>query len=289
MRILLLGKYGQLGWELNRTLPYLGEVIAIDRDDLDLSRLDLFRDFLGDLKWDVLVNASAYTAVDQAEIEREVAGRINADAPRIMAEAARNRGAVFIHFSTDYVFDGQSNNPYIESDAPHPINAYGQTKLVGEQAVQDIGGDYFVFRTSWVYGMRSDNFVTKVIKWSKQGKPIQVVTDQTGCPTWSRALAEMTSQALYKMIIMGKDWITEHRGIYHLAGADYASRYELACRVVDKLALPIVVTPSLTKEFPSNAKRPVFSALSSSLFSKTFDIRVPDWREMLDLALETLS
>lgn len=289
MRILLLGKYGQLGWELKRTLPYLGDVIAIDRDDMDLSRPDLFRDFLGDLRWDVLVNASAYTAVDRAEVEMEMAARINADAPRVMAETARNRGAVFVHFSTDYVFDGQKSNPYVESDAPHPINTYGRTKLEGEQAVQEIGGDYFIFRTSWVYGMRSDNFVTKVIKWSKQGKALQVVTDQMGCPTWSRALAEMTSQALFKMIIMGKDWITEHRGVYHLAGADYASRYELACRVVDNLALPVVVTPSLTEEFPSNAKRPIFSALSSSLFSKTFDIRVPDWREMLDLALETLS
>jgi dTDP-4-dehydrorhamnose reductase len=289
MRILLLGKFGQLGWELKRTLPFLGDVIALDRDDIDLSRLDSFRDFLGGLRWDVLVNASAYTAVDQAEAEMEIAGRINTDAPRIMAELARNRGAVFVHYSTDYVFDGRKNNPYVESDSPHPINAYGQTKFDGERAVQEIGGDYFIFRTSWVYSMRSDNFVTKVIKWLKQGKAIQVVTDQTGCPTWSRALAEMTSQALFKMLIMGKDWITEHRGIYHLAGADYASRFELACRVADGLALPVVVTPSLTEEFPSNIRRPAFSALSSSLFSKTFNIRVPVWSEMLDLALETLS
>jgi dTDP-4-dehydrorhamnose reductase len=289
MRILLLGKFGQLGWELKRTLPFLGDVIALDRDDVDLSRLDSIQDVLGDLGWDVLVNASAYTAVDQAEVERGAAERINADAPRIMAEMARDRGAVFVHFSTDYVFDGQKNNPYVELDAPNPINVYGKTKLEGEQAVQGIGGNYFIFRTSWVYGMRSDNFVTKVIKWSKQSKAIHVVTDQIGCPTWSRALAEMTSQALFKMLVMGKDWVTEHRGIYHLAGAGYASRYELACRVVESLALPVVVTPALTEEFPSSVNRPSFSALSSSLFSTTFNIRVPSWREMLDLALETLS
>lgn len=287
MRILLLGKYGQLGWELQRTLPYLGEVTALDRDEVDLVQTDSFRDTLGGLPWDILVNASAYTAVDQAEIETVAARRVNADAPRVMAEEARKRGAVLIHFSTDYVFDGSKSEPYVESDLPNPGGVYGHTKLEGERAVQEVGGAYFIFRTSWVYSMRGDNFVTKVIKWSKQNKEIRVVTDQTACPTWSRALAELVSQALSRMIFMGNDWTIKHCGIYHLASADYVSRYEMTGRIVQRLGLPVEVHPALTREFPSPVNRPAFSALSSSLFNRTFELRVPGWREMLDLALES--
>ena len=287
MRILLLGKYGQLGWELQRSLTCLGEVTALDRDEVDLLQTDSFRDTLGGLPWDALVNASAYTAVEQAEVEAEAARRINVDAPRVMAEEAKRRGATLIHFSTDYVFDGSKSEPYIESDNPNPSGVYAHTKLEGERAVQEVGGAYFIFRTSWVYSMRGDNFVTKVIKWSKQNKEIRVVTDQTACPTWSRSLADLTSQALSRMMFLGDDWILKHRGVYHLASADYVSRYDLACYVVQRLGLPVVVRPALTNEFPSPVFRPVFSALSSSLFDRTFELRVPGWREMLDLALES--
>ena len=288
MRILLLGKNGQLGWELQRTLPFVGEVVALDKEEVDLVDTDTLREVLGASSWDVIVNASAYTAVDRAEVETEVARKINADAPRVMAEEARKRNAVFIHFSTDYVFDGLKEEPYEETDIPNPGGVYGKTKLEGEQAVQEIGGSYFIFRTSWVYSMRGDNFVTKVIKWSHQKKELRVVTDQIACPTWSRALAELTSHALSRMKNMGKDWMLNHRGLYHLASMDYASRYDLACYVVQRLGLPVGVKSALTQEFPSSVNRPMFSALSSSCFSRVFDVRVPGWREMLELALESL-
>ncbi len=287
MRILLLGKNGQLGWELQRTLPVLGEVLALDKEDVDMLDLDSFRGALGAYPWDAIVNASAYTAVDQAEVETEAARRINAEAPRVMAEEARRRNAIFVHFSTDYVFDGLKEEPYVETDIPNPGGSYGKTKLEGERAVQEIGGEYFIFRTSWVYSLRGDNFVTRVIKWSRQKKELRAVTDQTGCPTWARALAELTSHALCKMICLGRDWTFAHRGIYHLASMDYANRYELTRFIVQSLGLQVDVKTALTQEFPSPVIRPPFSALSSSHFCEVFDIRVPAWREMLRLALDS--
>lgn len=286
MRILLLGKYGQLGWEFQRTLPLLGEVTALDRDELDLTQTDSLRTALAGLPWDVLVNASAYTAVDRAEVETDAARRVNADAPRVMAEESQKRGAIFIHVSTDYVFDGTKTEPYLETDLPNPGGCYARTKWEGEQAVQASGGFHFIFRASWVYSLRGDNFVTKVIKWSRQRQELRIVTDQVACPTWSRTLAELISHALFKMLTLGDAWTLERRGLYHLASADYASRYDLACFIVQRLGLPVSVHPALTREFPSPVKRPAFSALASSLFSQTFRLRVPGWREMLALALE---
>lgn len=287
MRILLLGKYGQLGWELQRTLPVVGEVNAFDRDEIDLIKTDSFRDVLGALPWDVLVNASAYTAVDQAEIEKETAKRVNTDAPRIMAEEARRRAAIFIHFSTDYVFDGLKNQPYVETDLPNPCNYYGESKLEGERAIQDVGGFFFIFRTSWVYSLRGDNFVTNVIKWSNQMKVLRIVTDQTGCPIWARVLAELTSQALCRMISLGSEWTSTHSGIYHLASMDYVSRFDLARHIVHTLNIPVKVMPALTRDFPSPVTRPSFSAMLSSHFTEVFNIRVPAWREMLENALKS--
>ncbi len=287
MRILLLGKNGQLGWELRRTLAVLGEVTALDKDEVDLIEPESLRETLAASPWDAIVNASAYTAVEQAEVEREAARKINAAAPRVMAEEARRQNIPFIHFSTDYVFDGSKNEPYTEADIPNPLNYYGQTKLEGERAVQEAGGAYFTFRTSWVYSLRGDNFVATVIKWSREKKELRVVTDQTGCPMWARMLAELTSHALCKMELMGAEWISAHRGLYHLASLDYVSRYDLAQCIVRLLDLPVEVKPALTREFPSPVARPSFAALSSSHFCRVFGIRVPAWREMLEFALES--
>ncbi len=286
MRILLLGKYGQLGWELQRTLPLIGDLTAIDRDDIDLVNLDSFRHELRNLTWDVLVNASAYTNVEKAEEELETAKRINADAPRIMAEEVNQRKGIFIHFSTDYVFDGLKTEPYIETDQTNPSGIYARTKFDGEKGIEAAGGASFIFRTSWVYSMRGDNFVTKVIKWSGQNKEMRIVTDQTASPTWARTLAELTSQALFQIIQRGPDWDLKHRGIYHLASSDYVNRYELARYIVHRMNIPISIHPALTRDFPSAVERPKFSALSTSLFSEIFNLRVPGWQEMLDLALE---
>ena len=285
MHILLLGKKGQLGWELQRTLAVLGEVTAWDKEDVDLVSPESLRQALGTLPWDVIVNASAYTAVEKAEVEKETARSINAEAPRVMAEEARKRNATFIHFSTDYVFDGLKAEPYHENDIPNPLNMYGLSKLEGERAVQGVGGAYFIFRTSWVYSMRGDNFVAKVIKLSREKKELRMVIDQTGCPTWARALAELTSHALCRMKHLGAEWTSEHSGLYHLASWDHASRYDLARHIVQFLELPVEVKPALTQEFPSSTTRPPFSAITSAHFSRTFELRVPTWREMLEFAL----
>lgn len=286
MRILLLGKHGQLGWELKRSLPLLGEVTSLDREDIDLVKLDSFRAELKKLAWDILVNASAYTNVEKAEEEPEAAKHINTDAPLIMAEESFQRGGIFIHYSTDYVFDGSKTKPYVETDLPNPIGTYAQTKHNGEKGIEEVGGASFIFRTSWVYSMRGDNFVTKVIKWSQQNKELRIVSDQIASPTWSRTLAELTSQALSQMMHLGSSWTLQHRGIYHLASADHVSRYNLARYIVQRMGIPVIVHPASTSEYPSKVERPAFSALSPSLFSRVFQLRVPGWQEMLDLALE---
>lgn len=290
MRILLLGKRGQLGWELQRTLPYLGEVVALSRAEADLAQTDSLRDVLNGLAWDALVNAAAYTAVDRAETEADIARQVNSDAPRIMAEEAKKRNALFLHFSTDYVFDGLKSEPYCETDTPNPSGIYARTKLEGERAIQNTGGLNFTFRTSWVYSMtHKDNFVAKVIQWASRQNELRSVTDQTACPTWARALAELTSLALFRMMQMGGSWTSEHCGVYHLASADFVNRYELTRYIVQRLNLPVTVKPALTQEFPSPVSRPAFSALSSTRFAQIFNLRVPSWREMLDSALDASS
>jgi dTDP-4-dehydrorhamnose reductase len=289
MHILLLGKNGQLGWELHRTLPVLGTISAAGRENVDLSDpIDLQR-FLRIQPWDVVINAAAYTAVDRAEIEKEKALKINADAPRLIAEEAYKRNGIFIHFSTDYVFDGNKEEPYTEQDSPNPINYYGETKLAGERAIQDVGGTYYIFRTSWLYNLRGENFVTKVLQWANKKNELHVVIDQYGCPTWSRILSELTSQALSKMLYSGMDWTHAQAGIYHLASVDHVNRYELACAIIAQLGLGVDVKPSLTRNFPSPAFRPRYTALNSEKICEIFGLRTPPWIEMLELALKPMT
>ncbi len=289
MRILLLGKNGQLGWELQRTLPLLGDVFALDKEEIDFAKTHTLRETLNTSMWDLIVNASAYTAVDQAEAEREIARKVNVEAPRVMAEEAKKRNALLIHFSTDYVFDGLSEKPYTEKDIPNPQNAYGRTKLEGEQAIEEVGGRFFIFRTSWVYSLRAANFITRVIKLAHQQEELRAVTDQTGCPTWARMLADLTTHVIDKTTTLGLEWTSSRYGIYHLASQEYVSRYDMVCFIVQQLGLPVRVKPALTQEFPAPAVRPPFSALSSSYFCEVFDLRVPAWHEMLRLALGNLS
>ena len=256
MRILLLGKYGQLGWELHRTLAALGEVIALDYPEIDLSKPTQGQQAVRDARPQVIVNASAYTAVDRAENEPEIAHALNALTPGALAEEARRGGAALIHYSTDYVFDGRQNSPYQESDTPNPLGVYGQSKLDGERAVQDIAGAYLVLRTSWVYSLRRDSFVTKVLQWSRQQETLRIVADQVSNPTWARMLAEITAQLLSKA---GEDpygWLREHHGVYHLAGSGYASRMEW-CKAIlrsdprkeEQVAQEVM--PALTSDFPT--------------------------------------
>lgn len=291
MRILLLGNTGQLGWELERTLAPLGELSACDFPSLDLTYPQSFIEIFNACQPDLLVNAAAYTAVDRAEAEPELATAINSHAPGIMAEEALKRRCVFIHFSTDYVFDGYKGTPYIESDLPAPLSVYGRTKFTGEQAIQQVGGATLILRTSWVYSLRRESFVSKVLGWARSQSRLKLVIDQVSGPTWARMLAEATAQ----LVTLGKDdpfaWFTERKGIYHLAGAGHCSRFEWGQQVLQldphrEQQVVRELIPVQTSEFPSPAQRPLFSALNCELFFKTFHFQLPDWKLALKLAME---
>ena len=193
LKILLLGKNGQVGWELHRTLSPLGEVIATDRRDLDITDFHRVRETIHTIRPRVIVNATAYTAVDRAEDEPELAMLINGTAPGVLAEEAKKCGALLVHYSTDYVFDGTKKEPYTEEDTPNPLNVYGRTKLKGEEAIQSVDGNYLIFRTSWVYGERGHNFYLTIRRLAKEKEEISVVDDQIGAPTWCRTIAENTT------------------------------------------------------------------------------------------------
>jgi dTDP-4-dehydrorhamnose reductase len=291
MRILLLGKIGQLGWELQRTLAPLGPLSVLDYPEIDLLRLETLAPEIEAFQPQAIINATAYTAVDRAESEAEIAYGINAVAPGWLANKAAEMGAAFIHYSTDYVFDGKLGKPYVETDAPQPLNVYGQSKLEGERGVQANGDAYLILRTSWVYSLRRASFVTKTLQWARQQKTLRLVTDQVSNPTWARMLAEATAQLLAASAQDPTGWIRERRGLYHLAGDGYASRKEWAEAVLALDPNPqeqtvTEILPASTTEFPTPAQRPLFSALDCSRFSQVFGLRMPDWRQALKMAME---
>ena len=275
MRIVLFGKNGQLGWELQRILPSLGEVVALDYEELDLADLKALRTRLDELEPDLIVNASAYTAVDRAESERGVAMKINGEAPGVMAEAARKSGAMLVHYSTDYVFDGSKGSPYVETDAPHHLNVYGESKLAGEEAVQQASEAYVILRTSWVYSLRlQSGFVKKVLAWARQSEVLRIVEDQVGCPTWARMLAETTGLLLAQGGTRPAEYFRPHSGVYHLAGKGSASRLAWAQAILahdlaraEQCAKKL--EPALSSEFPTPATRPAYSVLSCEHFERS--------------------
>lgn len=288
MRIAVLGSSGQVGYESMRALAPLGEVIGLDYPEVDFARPEsLVRQML-ELRPQIIYNAVAYTAVDQAEREPERARVINAAAVGALAGVARKLGALMLHYSTDYVFDGRKGCAYQETDPTNPLSVYGQTKLEGEQALQSAGGAYLVLRTAWVYSLRRESFVSKVQEWSKDRPSIRVVADQVSNPTWARMLAEITAQLLARGGKDFVDWIGERKGVYHLAGRGIASRLEWAQEILkNSPASPSVeVLPALTSDFPTPAERPLYSALDCSLFEKTFDLRLPAWQDALRLAMQ---
>ena len=291
LRILLLGKTGQWGWEAERALAPLGEVIALDYPDVDFTQPETLRGLVDRVRPQVIYNVAAYTAVDRAERETEKARLINAVAPGVLAEAAQAVRAVMIHTSTDFVFDGKKGSAYLEDDLPCPLNVYGQTKLDGEQAVSQVGGSYLTLRTSMVYSNRRDSFVGKVLQWSRQQTTLKVVADQVGNPTWARMLAEISGQLLASSGPDLYDWIYARRGIYHLAGDGCASRLAWAEAILRSDPHPdeqLVqqVLPALTSDFPTPATRPLFSALNCDKFTHTFNLRLPPWEQALRLAMQ---
>jgi dTDP-4-dehydrorhamnose reductase len=289
-RILLIGKNGQLGWELQRTLATLGEVISYDFPEIDLGKPESLRDLIRNISPGIIINAAAYTNVDKAESEPEIAREINAIAPGVMAEEAKRLNAAFIHYSTDYVFDGQKGSPYVETDIPNPLNVYGKTKLEGEQIVQDIGGAYLIFRTSWVYSMRQGGFVTKVLQWARQQETLRIVDDQFGSPTWARMLAEASSQVIAQGCGEPVEYIKNKKGLYHLAGGGSCSRFEWGKEMIEfdpkkEEQLAQIIVPAKSIEFTTPVTRPENTGLECAKFSDSFSIRLPDWKESLRIMM----
>ena len=279
--ILLIGRGGQVGWELQRTLAPLGKVIAFDRPALDLADADAIRVAIRSVHPDIIVNAAAYTAVDQAETDSGVAMSINGKAPGIMAEEARSAGAWLVHYSTDYVFDGTKSTAYVEGDTPNPLNVYGRSKLAGEQAIQAVGGHYTILRTSWVYGRRGKNFLNTILRLAQEKEELRIVADQFGAPTWSRMIAEATAAILAR-----KDQTT---GLFHLTSSGETSWHGFTQAILELTQTQRSRNPKLSaipaSEYPLPAARPWNSRLSCERLAKETDLRLPDWREALALCL----
>jgi dTDP-4-dehydrorhamnose reductase len=293
MKILILGKTGQLGWELQSSMRSLGDVISYDYPQINLIHPEQTCQLIRENQPDLVVNATAYTQVDLAEKEPDIAMTINGVAPGLLAQTAKEIHAAFVHFSTDYVFDGTKGSAYTEVDAPNPLNVYGKTKLTGEASVREAGGASMILRTSWLYSTRRDSFVTKVIQWGRENTFLRIVSDQIGSPTWARSLAEVTAQMVAEGGNQIYQWVGDHSGIYHLGGSGCASRYEWAKLVLKydphrELLKAKKIIPASTAEFPTPAVRPANTCLDCSLFFRQFHLCLPDWETSLKLALEEL-
>lgn len=286
MKILLFGAMGQLGTELQRTLSPHGEIFPFDIHNLDLENTSAVRETIHSVSPEVLVNASAYTAVDQAESEPEKAFTVNGEIPGLFAEEACKLNAFLIHYSTDYVFDGAKGALYVEGDQPNPLGVYGKSKLAGEEAIEDGNANYLILRTSWVYSRNRSSFVTKVLEWARKQETLRIVSDQISNPTWARTLADVTAQLLSQ----GLDALVERRGLYHVTCNGYASRFDWAKKILEldpnKQEQKVKeLLPALTSDFPTPAQRPLFSALDCSLFQSRFDIALPNWEDALQRAM----
>jgi dTDP-4-dehydrorhamnose reductase len=274
--ILLTGADGQIGFELKRLLSASGEIVATDRRALDLADPDAIVAVVRGVKPALIVNAAAYTAVDRAESEPELARAINARAPGILAEEANRASAVLVHYSTDYVFDGKRTTPYPEDAPTAPLNVYGRTKLEGEQAIAAAGARAIVLRTSWVYGLRGKNFLLTMRKVAAERDELSVVSDQTGVPNWSRSLAVATA----RIIDAGLPALAERSGVYHLSCAGQATWYEFARAILSEGPKPRIRAIS-TAEYPTPARRPAYGVLATTRFESTFGLALPHWREAL--------
>lgn len=295
MRILLTGKNGMVGWELNRSLLPLGEVIAIGRDEMDFSKPDRLRDVVQEVSPDIIVNAAAYTAVDKAEKEESMAALINSEAPRVLAEEAQRIGALLVHYSTDYVFDGTKDTPYVEDDIPNPINAYGRTKLEGERAIQGSGADYLIFRTSWVYAERGNNFLNTMLRLMKEKETLSIVDDQVGAPTWARTIADSTAHCI-KQLMREKKQQEISSGIYNLTNTGETSWHGFASKIAENMkkisnGKKIIVNrlePISSNDYPTPAKRPNNSRLSTEKLKDNFSLNIPEWNYALELCVNGL-
>lgn len=294
MKILLTGKNGQVGFELQRALAPLGEVVAVDLHECDLSNADAIRQLLAEVRPQVIVNPAAYTAVDKAESEPALAHAINAVAPGVFGEEAARLGALVIHYSTDYVFDGTSPGAYSESDEPNPQSVYGRTKLAGERALQASRADYLIFRTSWVFGAHGGNFAKTMLRLAAEREGLKIVADQFGAPTSAALLADVTAQVLGRYQREGRAGFPF--GLYHLVAAGCTTWHEYAQTVI-RAALaagkPLKLTadevlPIATADYPLPAPRPSNSRLDTSRLRQTFGLELPDWQRGLGHVLQQI-
>jgi len=293
-RILIFGRMGQLGWELRHRLACLGHVISVEYPDVDFLYPESIRGIVRNIEPNVIVNAAAYTAVDKAESDVELAGKINGEAPGILAEEAKRLGSLLVHYSTDYVFDGLKQGAYSECDEPNPMNVYGKSKLAGDCAIQSLNGDYLIFRTSWVYGARGNNFLLTMLRLAKEVGELQVVNDQIGAPTSSECIAQATANVLAQVLTPSGTGLDGRSGIYNMTSAGETSWHGFAKSLLTKSAkcmgfkVPNLV-PIATSEFLRPAKRPANSRLCCQRLEDAFGVRLPEWEEALSLVIETLT
>ncbi len=293
-KILLTGKNGQVGWELQRYLSSLGHIIAPDSQEMNLADPDAIRQTIRKNQPDIIVNPAAYTAVDKAESDSEMAMAVNGIAPGILAEEALRAGAILVHYSTDYVFDGTKPAPYSEEDMPNPQSVYGRTKLAGEQTIRATGCKHLILRTSWVYGVHGGNFVKTVLRLAKERNELRIVADQFGAPTWARDLAQATASALGSW--QDRNWDDSLSGLYHLTAGGRTNWHHYAEEIVhlargydaDLAAKQLDIRPLTTNEYPVPAKRPANSILANDKIAQAFGIQLPAWQDSLAVCMQEL-
>ncbi len=294
MKILLTGKHGQVGFELQRALAPLGEMVAVDHHECDLADPAAIRRLVAEVAPQIIVNPAAYTAVDKAESEPELAQAINATAPGILGEEAKKLGALVVHYSTDYVFDGTKQGAYTEDDAPNPQSVYGKTKLAGEQALQQSGADYLIFRTSWVFGAHGGNFAKTMLRLAAERDALKIVADQHGAPTSAALLADVTAQGIGRYQREGR--ASFPFGLYHLVAGGLTTWHAYAqtiVRAAEAAGKPLKVkaadiAPIATTDYPLPAPRPANSHLDTRRLQAAFGLRLPDWQRGLEHVLQQI-
>lgn len=297
MKLLLLGKNGQVGFELQRALSPLGEIVVVGHAECDLADAAALRHAIETVAPDVIINAAAYTAVDKAEVEPALAKAVNGVAPGILGAAARDRGALVIHYSTDYVFDGRKSDAYTEDDAPNPLNVYGASKLAGERALLASGARCLILRTSWVFGVHGGNFVKTILRLARERDSLSVVADQFGAPTSAALIADVTALIVARYRWSCRSTNTDFPyGLYHLTAAGRTSWHEYAQTIIaaaQAAGWPLKLTPAAVRpipsaDYPTAARRPANSCLATTKLAQTFGLVLPDWRAGLAHVLDTL-
>ena len=295
MRILLTGKNGQVGSELNKILSQFGEIIATGRNEMNLADPSQIRRVVRKIKPELIINAGAYTAVDKAESDQELAKAVNGIAPKILAEEAKNNDALLIHYSTDYSYNGEmSHRPYLESDSPSPNSVYGKTKVDGDQAIEKSGVSHLIFRTGWVYSKRGKSFLRTILKLAKEKNELRVVNDQTGTPTWCRSIAEATCKSIKNILEKREGSLSKTAasisGVYHMTCQGETNWHRFAQTILE-LSCPDNMPKLLaisTKEYPTPAIRPTYSVLSNTKLQKYFGIQLPHWEHALKQCLSDI-